>query len=395
MPFGSVDVMLSNTDFRSSFFYPASGTDLQPLWRMSHLTRTFIYVTGTLASPDQYIKSLRQKLAEGEHRWPGGLSLDEVAELKKGDIEAGPVVAPPGGFPRNQEADFVRLNAEFARRPSWGLTLRLTRRIGPAVERTLLLHVIAGEGLSTYIALSHGGRFAPTILATIQQGNFEHPQGLMSQALRAWGHGSSTWGRDLQDAPRIWLRGRWGTHAPTHRLGWTKRVQSYPDWDTRLGADPLLLEAPEDDVARVRAWCRRDDPLFGLQDVAVPEDTGSTRLTLRRCRLNDRGVASFALAVTSETIAKQLEPAPGLHTWRDLTGTTHPTLTQALRALSEDPRVADADRIVMTPVGFEDEGAALMQWCRAGDRAREVEVRYLNRLDFIDLRGSAGGLRLP
>jgi hypothetical protein len=378
---------LTSDTFERSVISLANGSDPQPVLRTSHFTGVQIWPTCG-GGPADFQRSFEQKLARVQERWPDALELTGVEPLDQRGIQAGPVMPLPGGFPADQEAAFRKVSEAMAREGSWGRVLQLTRRLGFGIERRVRVFVLAGEGLATYAALSFGGRLAPLALVTVQQGNFENPSGLMNHALKAWrrsGHG----GR----GPRFWLRGKWGMDAPEGGAwtDWSTLVRSYSGWDSRLDAEEILREPPTGTVARVKAWSRWDDPVLSLPDQVVVPVSGGRKLTLRRGRLDDQAVDMFDLAVTSEAIASGLDRRDRIVTWRELTGRTDPSLAQVLEAMGRDEHVRGARRVVVTLVGFEDEGAILPRWLAGAVGPEELEVRFLDPLALVDLRAGGGG----
>ncbi|MCP4867689.1 MAG: hypothetical protein GY898_03110 [Proteobacteria bacterium] len=384
---------LTTRDFKRSVVSLANGTDIQPLLRTSHLAGIQVWATCG-CGPEDFLRSLEQKLAQAEERWPGALELVGVEPLDPRDIQAGPVMPPPGGFPADQEPGFRKVSEMMAREGPWGRVLHLTRQVGFGIARRIRVSVIAGEGLATYSALSFGGRHAPRALVTVQQGNFENPSGLLNHALRAWdrgGHG--------RRGPRWWIRGKWWGDAPGWGnddpeegawTPWSTLVNSYSNWDARLAAEEILLEPPIGTISHVKAWSRWDDPVLSLPDVTILSVDGGRKLTLRRCGLDDEAVAAADLVVTSESIASGLDQRDQVVMWHELTGGPHPSLAQALDAMGRDERLRGARRVVMTLVGFEDEGAMLPRWLAVEGRPEELEVRFVDPLALVDLRGPVG-----
>ena len=71
---------------------------------------------------------------------------------------------------------------------------RLKRK---SLNREIIFIFVTAEGIASYIALSHNGRYAPKILATIKTDVLEEPRGIMNRYL------------DNNDVkkPEIWVRG--------------------------------------------------------------------------------------------------------------------------------------------------------------------------------------------
>ncbi len=129
---------LTTRDFKRSVVSLANGTDIQPLLRTSHLAGIQVWATCG-CGPEDFLRSLEQKLAQAEERWPGALELVGVEPLDPRDIQAGPVlsqnsIAPvrphgSGSIGNSQQRVRARRHRPHGLGP-WRL-LRMTERLFP------------------------------------------------------------------------------------------------------------------------------------------------------------------------------------------------------------------------------------------------------------------------
>jgi hypothetical protein len=66
-----------------------------------------------------------------------------------------------------------------------------------SADKIVNLYFFTGEGIASYIVLSHNGKYAPKVLATIQTGIMEKPTGIMN----------NFYSNEQNAKPLLWLRG--------------------------------------------------------------------------------------------------------------------------------------------------------------------------------------------
>lgn len=344
-----------------SFFYPASGLDFEPLKRFSHVCRTFVYVDWNL-EPDA-VEEAVQSLA-------GDLVLHGVPEVVRPEelmpsVAVPQAVAMPQGFrlsPYEQQAYQHRRETSVAGRSPWARRFQLIRSFGD-VARELSLLYIAAEGLATYAAL-YGQHEAPLILCTIQSGpgfglgwtHLERPGGTMERFLRAY-----------RKRPRVWVRGNWGRPIEHNASGWDRPVQGYMDWNQ----------------SSVEAFVRGEDNRGLHETVALNGSDRTIALAQRPWTRDD--LTGFDGCFLTPRIARklQVEDQPNVRVWTQSCS----SLIEFLESVETECQREGWQRVAAVPVGYEDEGEYLRQWMQGSRLPRQLEIRFVNELDFADLRG--------
>jgi hypothetical protein len=374
-------MILTRDQFRRSCFYPASASDLNPLLRFSNLTNTFI--CPTLKIPrDDILSSIKQATAR-LNRWnPGVLELvGEPRPFSASDLDVGPVSTSMGDFldPHEQRIYWNTFGVDTVG-PLWGMELTFVRRIGESSRHLRVLY-FSGEGLASYVALSHQGQFAPLILCTVRSGVMENPTGVIPRLMR-----------EHATKPAIWVRGSEGREI---RGGpYPHRVQRYHNW---FAFDGSWLRPQT-------AAFTSGDRCLGLQEDVTLEGGNGRKVRLVRSRLRPEQVGDFDAAILSPGIADRWgnvapreklvvlrTPHGGLQ-WQPWDSMIPPLLLgDALNQIDHLALTHGWRRLVMLPVGYEDEGIAVRQWVNRPGPPVELELRFYQELDFADLRGFQNG----
>lgn len=115
---------LSSHEFANSFFYAASGTDLQPLIRFSYLCDTFIYVSvGRYLDPATVIQSVKEKTEALERAYGPFLELsDDTLPTHLDELEQEYPAGWQRLFPEQMLREYREVFGSFAREENWGFT---------------------------------------------------------------------------------------------------------------------------------------------------------------------------------------------------------------------------------------------------------------------------------
>jgi len=220
--------LLSKEDFVKSCYYPASGIDLNPLVRFSHLTDTFIYANLQLSvyEMEKLLKSelgLKRNLLE---------KLDKSISFDIRDVEA---IFKPLDYRKYFSNEIMKeymeiFNEDMKEENKWGKLMFFKRKIGNC-ERELKLYYFTGEAIATYVALSQEGVYAPKIICTIQSGNMDEPDGFFANVFEQHNNKPEIWIRGFQP---IYDKNRIESHRKNEVLSSTglynKKVQSFGYW---------------------------------------------------------------------------------------------------------------------------------------------------------------------
>ena len=393
---------LTTEQFRRSFFYAGSGTDLQPLLRFSALTDTFIYVCADEdLTPECVTASIAEKVANLNSVHPNSLVLaGPPVPIHLRDLEH---EAPRRWQTRLRRpfAENVRDKfARFADPENWGLEFSFVRHLG-WTQRPLRLLFLTGEALATYLALSRNGRCPPAIFCTIQTGELDYGDGVMAGFFARH-----------EQIPDLWVRGVWPPRHPDWSFnGRLARVltgaapfphfaQTYDNWDSRLGSLAIPCGhggETEMDTCIVRAFASR--PLWLPLATHFSSDGPGVRVLYRRlepakCDKYEAVFASQRMVNRWTQEAGEKLPAKVRALLPSIRRGAHPqlrTITLSLSDALEQVRCAAAEagarNVALVATGFEDEGSVLRDWARLRPRKFRLDVFAAEPLDFADLRG--------
>jgi hypothetical protein len=187
---------ITTTDFENSLYYIGSGYDIEPLLRFTHLTDIFIYVNLHLSFEnisDWYDKQfdlhpdieLLEKSVDN--------SFDETTHF---DLHPDYIshLTQPSFINKEKAESYYRAFNHAKNDPQWAIQYRLKRK---SINREIKFLFLTTEGLASYIALSHNGKYAPKIITTIQTNVLEESEGLMN----CYFH------NDDVKKPDLWIRG--------------------------------------------------------------------------------------------------------------------------------------------------------------------------------------------
>lgn len=367
-----------------SLFYPASGTDLEPLVRFSHVVSNYVYTD----------YSERINAADPEHM-PDGLKLVEIGEIQ--DIPELDVrrswlrkrtTSPPAALTEQDvEAFREQYRWEDYVRPTLQ-EIKFLRQVGNQ-ERLLTLYFIRAEGMAAYSDLYLRNGIAPAILCTVRSG------ASMGGGWSDLGDPAKPFLRLVKKGPlpELWVNGDWyflmRENEHWYELsreellalggvewGWDHLAQSYPGW-----------RSPDADGNSPAGGGFAPVMAYTNHPLAVPEvttiDGPHRRVIIRQAPLQPEELGQYDAAFVSAGMRARFQVlAPEAHLF---TGTAD--LANHLANLDDLCIKQQLERVVSAPMGREDEGQLLREWVEA-DREwpKVLEIRIKHPLDFVDLR---------
>ncbi len=370
-----------------TFFYPASGRDLNPLVRFSHLIRDYVYV--------DYHGEKCFEFREGYEPLPGLVVL-EVGPKNDLPVDRESLSMLPMGIRRRVQAGT----------PMWYRVVLFARTVGHET-RVLRLFCVNGEAHYTYASLYGKNHVAPMFLCTILDGTTTHGWGFAELGLA---DGSFMSLVNQGPKPQFWVR----DVAPNKRhqnmesLGWDQCVQGYTGWrsPTSRAYSPVLCSGTKfglNHVSKTLIFAQNGNTM-------VIKETGDVMTQLEGCdavflplrfigdipRLqHNPGVwlCDHAIERNSPHDAHplwRLTPfsVPGGASWeyQDRDAVFFSSLRDFLAAVSDICAQHNFQHIAMMPFGLEDEGATLIRWWRESHVPRRVTVLIKYPLDLMDLR---------
>jgi len=378
---------LRNLDFSRVVYYPAGGTDLQAILRFSGVADTILSPTvSNYLTREKYEALFRLKCATlNSHFGENLLELDEVEEWDASFIRDRKFVAAPAGlFSEGDIQGYMAAFGQYTHQDPRVYCFRFRRRIG-RTDRTVKWIAMATEGLATLISIKLATQKTPKIICTFQTGALERPGGLFVRMVER---------TDIR--PDIWVRGAWKCKDPRRESiqafpPYDAVVQDYGYWNSSLGAPAEPNEDTHCDppISLARAFARKD-----WTGAAQPREVLHRRPgnALRVIRLKMADLVAEADGYDRIFCSRDLLPAESdrvIH-WEALSPRPHSaafpdmTLPEALQTVQA--RTAPGCRVAMTPIGFEDESAALDELLVASNAPMDLTIFHRRRLDFWDRR---------
>jgi len=367
-----------------SLLYLGAGYDWEPLHRFSHLCDTFLYVNLFCS-----LQEVRMALEEDLHEHPFlkllsirlDRSFNETTHFELHPDCRSHLLDAQRHLPAPAARQYERAFGMAVREPQWVIEADILR-IGTG--RRLRLVYMTAEGMASYIALTHNGRYAPKVLVTIQTGRLEHPNGLMTDILER-----------CERKPLIWVRG----FEPDHRdhrnptLSAKDRIYEvtgsdflFP-WKPR-GAFVDYADTEGHGTRHCRAFITRQR-LEELERLTFPQ---YGRNGIRHTGLESIPPAPDGerhLVVTTRNLGRRirLHTSLQLRYWDDLLPEycSACSMQESLQRLHILDAGGSFDAIHFTPLGMEDEGMHLDAFLRGPHRASMHAVVH-RPLDLVDLR---------
>lgn len=134
-------------------FYPASGHDWNPLYRLTHLVDTFVYCDWRY-SAEMAAETFEEDIQNIHTATPAGESLrcESIESLDREMTRFG-IQVDPGFLTQVERRRYQeRIDGWEIDTTGWGRLVHLTRRIGTK-ERKIKLYYFGTEGVATYLRL--------------------------------------------------------------------------------------------------------------------------------------------------------------------------------------------------------------------------------------------------
>lgn len=394
---------ISSKEFKDSFYYIAPGKDFEPLLRFSNQCKYFFYANLYLNKNEvlnyisRYFKDnfFLELLEQNVY--------DDFDETTYFDLH--PQYRhhlSQTGFLGAKNFSLYQDSFYPARTESqWMIELKIVRK---DLNRTMTLYYFTGEGLASYIALSHNGLFQPKILCTIETKVLEHNKTIMLKFFEQIGSSPEQWVRGLEGEKNIigndFYIGK-GNHNDSLKVDPvfnTKGMDFGFQWDVEgsylLGQNHNLNE-PSTRLCKTfikestaKSILERKFKNYGFHSIV----NGDIYDVVKQDPITQKWVI-----VTRHFDDEELKSSPNTSVllWEDLlkpkrrSARNKPSLKQSLLRLEKTlDKINQGDipqRIYMVLYGMEDEGVILENFL-TGFKGPELCVVVKRPLDLIDLR---------
>ena len=381
---------ITKEEFASCFYYIAPGLDFEPLMRFSHICDTFIYAN-LYYTFEEVLEGITAYFSGNPYLKLGQINRYDICdqidfELHKNHqnhlIDAFQTLDSDAKKAYNDV--FVPALAE----PEWMLDAEITRI---QTGKKIRLKYFTGEGLASYIALSHNGAYPPKVLATIQTGVLEQPNGLMSKIFQ-----------HTKSSPDIWVKG----FEPEHYYdNWDKNNSlAYKDkifdvvgsdfafsWEVPITYNSNGFNTPQKSIRHCKAFIKKTEEQR-INSLSY-NNYGKNKL-IQSCiaeyliKLNkDERLAVITSSLNSKALNFQHQNI-SIFIWEDEIGLEQhkkSTMEDSFIVLDKLSKSNQYDRLVFTPFGLEDEGALLDKFLKTAHQTKMDAIVY-RPLDFINLK---------
>ena len=339
----------------TSLYYIAPGFDWEPMMRFSNLATTFYYANLGY-SKQQVLRRLQSDLAGSP--FLRITSIKEHDDFREEDYfnmhpaYRSHMQSALGTLTLTEQQDYAKAFLPFVDEKQWLLEVQL-ERVG--LNRTITLYYFTGEGLASYVALSHNGQFPPKVLCTVETKVLEYANTLMQRFLRP-----------TQNLPLMWVRGKEEAYYydRTQSIGQDKLFSQkgmgfYFPWQVRGSYEHRI----EQDILTNRVC------VGNITDDALQQMQGSTYKTYANGNSIMQGLIQDILpgVIIKKTLAmvprglEQFLPQDqellSISFWDDLyPAYTKISMVQSLNFIREALNHRDFEEVYFLPYGFEDEG---------------------------------------
>lgn len=381
-------IPLEDYELAHSFFYPASGRDLNPLVRFSHLVKDFVYAD---YCGEQYFL-----FTEGHEPLPG---------LKV--LQVGPQIQIPVDLECLHSLPMSVRRHHRTKEPLWYKVVLLRRIVGNE-ERLLRLFCINAEAHYAYASIFAKHHVVPICLCTVCDGTDSMGGGFVKL-----GEPDSSFMELVRQGPlpKYWVQ-EFDPSKPQPEikpLGWEACVQGYCGWmSPTSGANYIKLcrvtNGEADTIPKqiffeqntrkllIQETRKITDHLAGFDAIFMP-----SRLKKMLRNVEQKTAIWLGNVNIKDESGQDRHPVWKLipckrrgntldESYSEST-TTFSSLYGFLVLVSEICATQGYNRIALVPLGIEDEGRALLHWLNEGIHVPQyVKVFIKNRLDLIDIR---------
>jgi hypothetical protein len=180
----------------TSLYYIAPGYDWEPMMRFSNICNQFFYAN-LFYTKEDVLMHLNNDLRNSKFLKIVSIKehgdFDELSHFDLHPQFRQHFQSAMESFEDGERRDYAKAFMPALHEKQWILEVEL-ERIG--LGRKITLFYFTGEGMASYIALSHNGAFPPKVLCTIQTGVLEKANRLMQRFLKR-----------TEKLPLLWVRG--------------------------------------------------------------------------------------------------------------------------------------------------------------------------------------------
>lgn len=379
-------MILTKELFRTSFYYPAAGCDLNPLLRFSDLTDTFVY-TNLGLNEDEVMRYIKNEL----YRYKGMLEIEDGGRsFIKSDLEyeenTDDIYNVFDGAKDQEEFEEVFNNK--MKDPFWGKEIIFNRIIG-GKKRKLRLIYFMDEGMKAYVGLSQRGNYIPRYLCTIQSGELEKPNGVMERLME-----------NYEKFPDVWIRGFqykksfFGNSSFKYLLYNSNALKSIGKYDQKVQTfgkwycNPTYQSKDVENFKRhVAAFCRGNN-IPKVNDELVLNQ-GESKAIIRRKPLDVREIINYDAVFTSKNLMEKLNTKNrNIVLWNEIYSDhdyKYPDISVILKFIVDKCVERKYKNIVMTLTGYEDSGEQIAEWANNISSIETVEIRIVSTFDLYSL----------
>jgi hypothetical protein len=369
--------------FSQSFYYIGSGFDWEPMRRFSHYCQVFLYVNlyYTLEEVKGKLSSLNASSGLELLSMHVEQGFDETRYFELHPDYRAHIQQSTRAMTHSEKKDYSRIFGPALKEPQWIIHAKLKRL---STGREIDLYYFTAEGLATYTALSQNGRFAPKVIATVQTGPLDHPNGLFSRFIGQYNQKPAIWIRGYEPRNYYWPEG-WKIKEVFSRDALYSEVVSDFGHPWKVAASYASMENES------RRFCKA----YTMPD-RVAELTAIPFMDYGRNQLHYAGLEQIPdcrsmgrqLVILPQRLRDRLPDFIRGHEvkywwyrfWRG-----DNSLADALSWIEEIDQQGEYASIWFTPHGWEDEGALLDAFLRKEHRA-EMHVLAHRPFDLVDLR---------
>lgn len=381
---------ITKEEFASCFYYIAPGFDFEPLMRFSHLCDNFIYAN-LFYTFDEVLEGITAYFSGHPYLKLGDIKRYDIHDQVDFELHKNHRKHLLDAFHVMDAAAKKAYNDAFVpalKEPEWMLEAEVTRI---QTGKKLTLKYFTGEGLASYIALSHNGAYPPKILATIQTGVLEQPNGLMSKIFH-----------HTKSSPDIWIKG----FEPEQYYDNCDKNNSLSHKDktfSLVGSDfAFSWEVPvtyamnrfnrlEKSVRHCKAFIKKTDAqrikslsfsnygqnkLIQASISQIAENLNTDeRIAVITSRQNSKGIVQNHTNINTLIWENEMRLEQQQKT----------SLKDSLKILDTLSQSKRYDRLVFTPFGLEDEGCLLDEYLKVKHPTKMDAIVY-RPLDLINLK---------
>lgn len=369
----------------TSLYYIAPGFDWEPMMRFSNLCTHFFYAN-LYYSKEDVLAHLNNDLRNSKFLKIASIKehydFDELTHFDMHPKYRQHFKNAMDGFEDQEKRDYADAFIPALKEKQWMLEVELERI---SLDRKITLYYFTGEGLASYIALSHNGAFPPKVLCTIQTGVLEMANRLMQRFLQR-----------TENLPLLWVRGSEEDifYSKSNSLGddrlYSEKGMGFNfDWEVKTSY--LYTNGPND--IQSKRFCTGYITKESLEKIkAMPFKIYPNGNRIVQGNLQD----VLPSEITKRTVVylpsslTPLMPATSnlfhVSCWdKTFKNSSKISVRQALEFVRLTANTEEFDEVYFTLHGLEDEGKILDEWMGQNYSAKLIVV-VKDPMDLYDLR---------